>query len=473
MNSRNHALRLLPLTLTVAVLPSALAAQPVQTIPATPPPARRPNVVVIFTDDQPQRALGATDPYFHTPHLDQLAREGVSFENSFVTTAVCAVSRASLLTGQHMARHGINSFERPLSTEQMRGTYAGRLRAAGYRTAFLGKFAIGHPRAADRQLCLPADQFDLWYGFIQGVSYSQLVDGQKRYVTTVMEEKAIGFLREQPRDRPFLLILALPEPHGQVGPWNMSDPDFNLDLPAVPAPPPRSMTQPAASLPPPIRASRNFTPGQQNDAKHQQYMATVRSYIARADLSVGRIRAALRELNLDDNTVVVFTSDNGSMWGAHGLNGKWNMYEESIRVPLIVHDPRLPAAARGRRAHMALNIDLAPSLLTLAGEPVPPAMQGMDLGPILRDARAPGRSEWYYEHDVHTASGGRPLPRCEGLRTERWKYICYKDTAPVEEELFDLTADPGEQTNLAPDPRHAPLLAEMRQRFAALRAAAK
>jgi arylsulfatase A-like enzyme len=122
---------------------------------------------------------------------------------------------------------------------------------------------------------------------------------------------------------------------------------------------------------------------------------------------------------------------------------------------------------------MALNIDLAPTLLTLAGEPVPPAMQGMDLGPILRDVRAPGRSEWYYEHDVHTASQGRPLPRCEGVRTERWKYIRYLATSPVEEELFDLAADAGEQTNLATNPQHGPLLSEMRQRFAALRTAAK
>jgi len=437
-------------------------------------PPDRPNIVFLYTDDQPQRAMSNTDPFFHTPNIDRLAREGVFFENAFVTTSICAVSRASLFTGQHMVRHGVADFDTPLSREQMSRSYAGLLREAGYRTAFLGKFAIGHPRSAPRELCLPEDQFDLWYGFLQGLSYSQEVDGAKRYITTVMEEKAISFMREGPTDRPFLLIMALPEPHGQKGPWNMWDPEFKVDPPAGPAPLPKTMTLEARGLlPAAIRESRNASSFEGYKEKYQKYMATVRRYIARADLAVGRILDALHDLGLEDNTVVIFTSDNGSMWGAHGIAGKWNMYEESIRVPLIIYDPRPHSCTPGRRTQMALNIDLAPTMLAMAGVPIPEAMQGMDLGPILRDEDAEGRQDWYYEHDVGTRSRGRPLPRCEGVRTERWKYIRYKDTHPMEEELFDLKVDPLEEHNLAQDAAHAKILLRLRARCNELREALK
>jgi len=131
-------------------------------------PQKRPNIVFLYSDDQPYRAQGRVDSYFHTPNLDQLSRDGVVFENAFVTTSICCVSRASLFTGQYMARHGVRSFGRPLSTEQMKQSYSGLLRAAGYRTAFLGKFGIGIPPRVPIEQCLPGDQFDLWYGFLQG-----------------------------------------------------------------------------------------------------------------------------------------------------------------------------------------------------------------------------------------------------------------------------------------------------------------
>lgn len=433
-------------------------------------PTARPNIVFFLTDDQPHQALGRLDPYFSTPHLDRLAGESVIFDNAFVTTSVCAVSRASVFTGQHSVRHGVNSFDTPLTTEQMQRSYSGLLRQAGYRTAFLGKFAIGHPRAAPRALCLPEDQFDLWYGFLQGVSYSQMVDGRKRYVTTVMEEKAMAFMRENPKDKPFLLILCLPEPHGQAGPWNYRDPEFELEPPPGPPSRPKTMNQEALDRrPQAIRDSRNSTGLKAYAAGYEAYMTTVRDYTARTDLAVGRILQMLKELNLEDNTVVIFSSDNGSMWGAHGLNGKWNMYEESIRVPMMIRDPRLPASTRGHRSQMALNIDIAPTIVAMAGLPVPGEMQGMDLSPVLRDPAVPGREDWYYEHDVATASKGKPLPRCEGVRTERWKYIRYKDTDPVEEELFDLQTDPLEEHNLAGTPAHAERLNALRARCDALR----
>ncbi len=425
----------------------------------------RPNIVFIFTDDQAQNELGCMgNKAISTPNMDRLAAEGVLFDHMFATTAICAVSRASLLTGQHMARHGINSFEKPLTAEQWQQTYPVLLRAAGYRTAFLGKLAVGSPKTAPKELCLPADQFDLWYGFPQRLIYNQ--DG--RYLTTIIEEKATKFLREQPKDKPFLLILALKEPHA---PFDMEDPELPTNLVSGPIPRPKTLTAAAFdALPAAIRESRNSTQPSaeflQDDAVYQKDIAQVYRYISRADIAVGRIMKTLQELHLDTNTVVLFSSDNGSMEGAHRLVGKWNMYEESMAVPLIIRDPRLPADLHGRRSQMALNIDLAPTMLALAGVPVPATMQGMNLQPILQNPKAVGREDFYYEHDTVGLdnSQGRPLPRCEGVRTERWSYIHYKDTHPVQEELFDLAADPFEEKNLAADPEQAKTLARFRAR---------
>jgi arylsulfatase A-like enzyme len=430
--------------------------------------AAKPNIVFIFADDQPQAAMGCMgNSHIQTPNMDRLASDGVLFENSFVTTAICCVSRASMLTGQHAARHGINSFTKPLSEEQWTQTYPMLLRQAGYRTAFLGKLAVGDPKTQPKNLCLPEDKFDLWYGFPQSFKFNQ----QGRYLTTVIEEKATQFIQGQPKDKPFLLVLALKEPHG---PRDMEDPALPANLVPGPIPRPKTLTAEAfEKLPAAIRQSRNgATPGPlilKDDAKYQEEMAETYRYISRADICVGRIMQALRDNGVDDNTVVIFSSDNGSMEGAHRLVGKWNMYEESIRVPLIIRDPRLPASTRGRRTQMALNIDFAPTMLALAGLPIPATMQGCDLQPVLRDAKSPGRADWYYEHDCHTESDGKPLPRCEGVRTERWKYIRYKDTQPVQDELFDLQSDPFEERNLAKDAAHARTLAQMSARCDELR----
>ena len=428
---------------------------------------KRPNVVFLMSDDQPQMAMGCSgSSYFKTPNMDRLAREGVLFENSFVTTSVCCVSRASVMTGQHMRKNNIDSFDTPLSSKQMDLSYPGVLRSAGYRTAFLGKYAIGHTRSEPRDLCLPEDEFDLWYGFQQSPSYAQDHKSKKRYITSVMEEKAIDFMKETPKDQPFLLVMCLPEPHGQSGPWNYRDPEFPPQIPPHPAPKPKTMNRGSHDkLPKAIIESKVNAGGAAYEKNFQKYMATVRDYIARTDLAVGRILDALKQMDIEDNTLVIFASDNGSMWGAHMLAGKWCMYEESIRVPLIIRDPSLPPSQRGtHRKQMALNIDWAPTMLSYAGVKVPETMQGIDLNPILTNPAIQGRKDWFYEHDVYSASKGKPLPRCEGVRTERWKYVRYKNTRPVQEELFDLEKDSFEEYNLASDPKHKDILAKLRLR---------
>jgi len=453
---------------TQALLNLALALVALPVVPTFAAAAKRPNFVIFLTDDQPYNGMSCTgNTVLKTPNMDRLAAQGVLFEKAFVTTAICCSSRASIYTGQYMRRHGIEDFKRPLSAAQWRQTFPALLRGAGYRTAFLGKFAIGAPEDA-RGLALPADQFDLWYGFPQSIAFKQTIEGKARYLTTVMTEKAVGFIKETKLDQPFCLIMALKEPHG---PRNYFDPEFKDPIAGSTIPQPSNLTrQSFDALPEIVRQGLNGIPEWlERPAAFQTEIRSEYALISRSDLAVGQISQALKEQGLDDNTVVIFMSDNGSLDGAHALEGKWLMYEESIRVPLIIRDPGLPVSTRGRRSQMALNIDLAPTILAMAGVPVPAGMQGTDLQPLLRDATIKGREDWYYEHVYTPEPGRRPIPKSEGVRTERWKYIRYTDPQPPLEQLFDLAADPQEEKDLARDPAHAKTLSTLRDRCDAYR----
>ncbi|MCH8216935.1 MAG: sulfatase [Planctomycetes bacterium] len=427
----------------------------------------RPNILFLLTDDQRFDDLGCMgNKVIQTPNLDRLAAAGVVFNNAFVTTAICCVSRASILTGQHMRRHGIEDFATPLSSEAMDATYPVLLRNSGYRTGFLGKMAIGRPSEEIRHLSLPADKFDFWFGFPQSINFRQMVDGKPRFLTTLLAEKAIEFLRTNPADKPFCLSISFKSPHG---PWNYFDPCVpNRYRDAEITPPVNYTKQDYEAQPEFLRKSLNGRTVWPEDPR-ERFISRARTcyrLITGVDAAVGRIMAALEEFGLDKNTVVIFTSDHGALRGAHGLTGKWIMYEESIRVPLIVRDPRLPTASHGtRRDQMVLNIDLAPTMLALGGVACPPRMQGQDFGPLLRDKSMDGRSEWFYEHTYNTKPPRRPIAKSEGVRTKRWKYIRYTEHNPPYEQLFDLQNDPGEQQDLASLAEHAGVLADMRARW--------
>jgi len=426
-----------------------------------------PNILFIFTDDQPQICMGCMgNEHIRTPNMDRLASEGVLFTNAFVTTANCCSNRACILTGQHMRRHGIRDFRTPLSAAAFARTYPALLRSAGYRTGYLGKFAVGSPAPEVRHLALPADKFDDWFGFPQSINFRQEVAGKPRYLTTLMEAKAIEFLRSNPADQPFCLTVALKEPHG---PFNYYDPEVPDPYQDARIPPPPTFTREGyESQPEFIRKSLNGGSGPKWFVDAEGYQQNVRTYyrlITRADLALGRIMKALRESGFEKNTVVIYSSDHGSMLGAHGLTGKWLMYEESIRVPLIIRDPRLPAKVRGSRCEkMALSIDLAPTMLATAGVPIPDSMQGRDLTPLLSGRAVEWRSDWYYEHTYNTSPPRRPIAKCEGVREEAWKYTRYRETEPPYEQLFDLKNDPQETRNLAGTPAHAEALTRLRTR---------
>ena len=207
----------------------------------------QPNILFLLTDDQRYDDLGYMgNKFIQTPHLNKLAADGVIFDNAFVTTAICCSSRASILTGQHMRRHRIYDFATPLSAEAMDHTYPVLLRKSGYRTGFLGKMAIGKSSGNMRHLSLPADKFDFWFGFPQSINFLQIIDGKKRFLTTLLAEKAIEFLRTNPVGKPFCLLISFKTPHG---PWNFFDPHApnpyeNAKIPPPPPAIPEKTTNP-------------------------------------------------------------------------------------------------------------------------------------------------------------------------------------------------------------------------------------
>lgn len=421
--------------------------------------AERPNILFMFTDDQPQSCLGCLgNEHIQTPNLDRLAADGVLFTEAFVTTAICCSNRASILTGQHMRRHGIRDFRTSFTDAAFAECYPSLLKKAGYRTGYLGKFAVGRASPQVRAA------FDLWYGFPQRIDFRQQVDGEDRYLTDVMTEKAVQFLRTTSSDQPFCLTVAFKEPHG---PWNYFDPQVPDVYEKAEIPPPATFSQQDYDAQPQfLHDSLNGDNSQRwlNDrAQYNQYLRNFYRLITRADQAVGQILAELRRLDLHDNTVVIFSSDHGSLLGAHGLSGKWIMYEDSIRVPLIVYDPRHPPRNKMERCEeMALSIDLAPTILDLAGVEIPATMQGKSLVPLVWGEAKPWRSSWYYEHVYNTNPPRSPIVQTEGVRTKQWKYVRYPDVDPPYEQLFDLQADPPERVNLASLPVHSDRLHSFR-----------
>jgi arylsulfatase A-like enzyme len=404
-------------------------------------------------------------PVIQTPNLDRLAREGVLFENNFCTTSICMSSRASIFTGLYTRCHGINDFRTPLSEGRFAHSYPVLIRQAGYRTAFIGKWGLGGP--------LPEDQFDYFRGFSGQGRYFEQEEESAGHLTRRMGQDAIEFLRTCPRTQPFCLSVSFKAPHVQD-----SDPRQYLYDPAF-----QQMYR-GASIPVPKTAEPRFFDGlpdfiQQSEGRRRwemrfptpdRYQQSVKGYyrlINGVDTLLGRVLATLEELGLADNTVVLFTSDNGIFLGERGLAGKWLMHEESIRVPLVIRDPHIPPRRVGtRRRQMTLNIDLMPTLLEYAGLPAPANVQGRSICPLLRSSRAQWRTEWYYEHRFQHER----IPQSEGVRTQRWKYIRYVEREPLCEELYDLASDPREERNLAASQEHARNLDHLRERWQVWRA---
>jgi len=467
---------------------------------------RRPNIVFLFSDDQRSDAMGcAGNTVIRTPEHDRLAADGVLFRNCFVTTSICCVSRATVLTGQYARRHGINDFARMLEDTQLDQTYPALMRSGGYWTGFIGKWGIGanHLPNIDKA----AGGFDFWAGgshqtnfwherncpFVtcdavkdktgnrctcppdsrgrKGVNVRVGRKGMKDPVhqtTEIVPMRMKQFLESRDKNKPFCMSISFKTPHS---PWS-DYPDRFAKMyrdDRMPISPSASKEE-SDRQPGFLRRSLGAVQAAELAKDHKKLANSMRQYyrsISAQDYAIGRIRKALSDEGVADNTVIVFTSDNGHFMSEHGFGGKWLMHEESIRVPCIIYDPRLPKAHRGKkRDEMVLNVDMAPTLLALAGVSTPGSMQGMSLLPLVAGEKPKWRNDWFYEHLYEHR--GRIEP-CTGVRNARWKYIRYYKQKPVYEQLYDLQNDPRETMNLAGAPEHKSVLMDVRRRELELR----
>ena len=430
--------------------------------------ARRPNLLLVVTDDQRWDAMGcAGNALARTPHLDALAADGVRFRNAFVTTAICAASRASILTGLYERTHRYTFGTPPIRDEHLDASYPVQLKAAGYRTGFVGKFGVRTAAGG------PARMFDSFVPLGAGPYWKKQPDGSERHLCDVTGDRALEFLDGCTAEQPWCLSISFNEPHAEDGDprqyfWPLAFDGWYTD---TVFPVPKTMAPSFfAALPAFLQKSESRTRFLWRFDEPQKYQNMVRGYyrmISGVDAVVGRLRGELHKRGMADDTVIVFCSDNGYFLGERGFADKWYLYEPSVRVPLLVADPRLPELRKGSTCDlMALNVDLAPTLLALAGVVPPPLYQGHSLVPLLH-GRAPvgWRTEFFYEHLLD----GPKIPKSEGLRTERFTYLRWFEQQPLVEELYDHQADFDEVDNLVAVPAYAEVLAGMRHRTDALR----
>jgi len=438
------------------------------------------NILFILVDDQRHDALSCLGhPFLKTPAADTLAKNGVRFANAFVTTSLCSPSRASILTGLYAHSHGVVDNQRGL-TPGLR-FFSQDLQDAGYLTAFIGKWHMGHD-SDERQ-----EGWDNWVSFTgQGNYFPDLPNGrktmlnvngqrveQKAYITDELTSYALDWLGQRLGDkeigdaeqRPWLLYLSHKAVHHNFQPAPRHRGAY---AEGKPDPFPTILGTPQDELKPMwARNMRNSWHGAEHAFHGEEgsvedlYLRYCETLLA-VDESTQRLLDFLRESGQLDSTLIVYMGDNGHLWGEQGLIDKRTAYEPSIRVPLLMHCPDL--LPKGRVvSEIAANIDLAPTVLEAAGVRVDRAMHGRSLLPLAKGASVePWRTELLYEYFWERWAPSTPT--LHALVTPRWKYIRAYGVWDVA-ELYDLESDPRELHNLAAAPEHRQRLLAMDKRL--------
>lgn len=458
---KTTSLRLLRATFTIPAsgLMIAIATGPAHAAAA---PAR-PNLIFLLADDLAAGAVGYSgNRDVITPHLDRLARDGVRFVSHYDTTSICMASRCTVLTGLYEYRHGCNFDHGDLERRFIAQSYPVRLRQAGYFTGFAGK--IGFVLQGEKFEAF-APLFDQWAGGPGQTFYETANNaGFAKYAAQYPHSSrangawAQDFLKTaKASGKPFCLSVSFKAPHLPFTP----DPiDLKLYAGKTFTRPPNYGVEKGTHVSPQARTSRAATGYREWIDDFDGTAAKYYALVTGVDAAVGMIREELVRQGLDRNTVIIFTSDNGYNAGSHGFGDKVLPYEEASKAPLIIYDPRLPAGKNGQAcAAVTGNIDLAPTLLALAGEPAPAGLDGRSLLPLLADPTSRVRDSlplfnfW-----------GTPSAQSMAVVTPEWKYIYWYYGVGMKptEELFHLTEDRYEMTNIAANPTHAGVLAKLR-----------
>ena len=430
--------------------------------------ASPPNIILIVADDMRYDMLGAAgNRVIQTPNLDALARDGTRFRNMFVTTAICAASRASILTGLYERTHRYTFRNNPIAPKHWSHSYPVLLKQAGYRTGFVGKFGVGVENGATSQA------FDDFAPLDQNPYFKKQADGTQKHLTDIEGDRAIEFVKSCTARQPFCLSLSFNAPHATDGApqqyfWTRASDGLYQDAVFQV---PKTMTDEFFQRQPKfLQDSESRVRFHWRFDEPQKYQSMVRGYyrmITDIDRVVGRLRAALQSLGLEQQTVIVFTADNGYFLGERGMADKWYLYEPSVRVPLIVYDPRATPEQHGHTVDQTcLNVDLAPTIVDLAGLAIPASYQGRSLRPLLNGSSPQDwRTDFFYEHLFERAN----IPKSEGVRNQQFAYIRWFEQKPLVEELYDHQADPDEVRNLVDDPKYSETLDQLRKRTTELR----
>jgi len=440
---------------------------------------KRPNIVVLVADDQRFDAMGCMgNAGIKTPNMDKLGADGVIFDNHYDTSPLCMACRATIMTGMYEYKTGCNFRHGSLSNDKFSRSYPVLLRQAGYRPGFAGKF--GFPVTPEMSPSsgyhsddlIPMDQFDFWAGWPGQGSY---VTAKNKYlakyaesyphVTRALAAAGQDFIAESvAMGKPFCLSVSFKAPHAPVQP----DPAYDDLYKTVTFSKPANWGPAGAEhLPEQAKSGRQYKQGGSwyPQEKYQDHLNKYYRQIYGVDVAVGMLRAELERQGVAENTIIIYTSDNGYFCGSHHLHGKVLPYEEAARVPLIIYDPRHPSAGKGLRSGaLTGNIDIATTILEMAGLATPENMDGKSLLPLLNQPNKEIRDSLLLIHVWDWSVSCQAL----SVVTADWKYIYWfygDEKIEPAEELYDMRNDRIEMVNEAGNPEKQKVLASMRKLY--------
>lgn len=436
---------------------------------------KKPDIVFILLDDLRYDAMSFMDhPYIQTPNMDQLRARGAWIKNAFVTTSICCPSRASFLTGTYASRHGVIDNETAEYDPEITPPVSMYLQEVGYKTAMIGKWHMGYSGS-------PRKGFDHWLSFEgQGVYNNPTfnINGVESmfsgYTTDLLTDHAIEFIKEQDKEKPYFLMLshkAVHEPfrpairHKKAFGEGLKDQEplsFSSDFKGKPLWQRRQRVEDVRwhwrtkdreqeSIPERI--------AQEDFGKRSKYVDQLRCAAA-VDEGIGKILETLKKRGSLENTLIVFSSDNGYFHGEHRRWDKRLAYEESLRIPMLISYPKL-IAENSTVDGMVNNIDFAPTILEYAGIRIPEQMQGLSIKPLLEGEKESLREEVFYEYWTELVHS---IPTMTALRTDRIKLISFPELEDID-ELYDLEKDPHEMTNLVQHPEYSSVYESMKKRL--------